>query len=132
MNVTLEWIKQSTKLMISAVMSGDIKNVKASHQMVQETAPNATMGMLFLVVGSVMALVVGGFMTYIGLFLNASINNSLPAVADSTYNTTLATTRANINTGYTVIGILFIIIGASGCILALMSVVGMVGGGRRQ
>lgn len=128
---TLEWIKQSTKLMISAAMSGDMKMAKDMPTMIQATAPNATMGMLFLVVGSVMALVVGGFMTYIGLFLNASINNSLPAVNDAAYNTTLATTRSNINTGYTVIGILFIIIGASGCILALMSVVGYVGGGRR-
>jgi NADH:ubiquinone oxidoreductase subunit 3 (subunit A) len=132
MNATLEWIKQSMKLMLSAAMSGDIKYAREMPTMIQATAPNATMGMLFLVVGSVMALVVGGFMAYIGLFLNASINNSLPSVNDAAYNTTLATTRANINTGYTVIGIMFIIIGAAGCILALMSVVGMVGGAGRQ
>jgi NADH:ubiquinone oxidoreductase subunit 3 (subunit A) len=132
MNATLEWIKQSMKLMISAAMSGDIEYARKMPAMIQATAPNATMGMLFLVVGSVMALVVGGFMAYIGLFLNASINNSLPSVNDAAYNVTLATTRANINTGYTVIGIMFIIIGAAGCILALMSVVGMVGVAGRQ
>jgi hypothetical protein len=43
-----------------------------------------------------------------------------------------ATTKANVMTGYTVIGIIFIIIGAAGCILGLMSLVGYVGGGKRR
>lgn len=229
---------------------------KANQKIRFKPPPNGTMGMLFLVVGSVMTLVVGGFFAYIGLFLNAntaavfdstltptassgaltwsgnsycgdwvnitvangipvsmyinvtgincgvaptwadvislaspantstytatnistainangSLNPTLTATNPSagvvtlTYNTigtagngvattessvnaswastsltggtegstAWASTKTNVMTGYTVMGILFIIIGAAGCILGLMSVVGYVGGGKRQ
>ncbi len=129
------FMKTLSVLLFAASASVDAKNMQplmAAQRDIVKNAPNAMLGMMWVVVGSVLAIVVGSFLLYIGLFLNATVVNSLPAVQDAAYNTTLASTKSNVNTGFTVIGIMFIIIGASGCIVVLMSMIGTIGGGQRQ
>lgn len=125
-------VKNLNMLLFAAGESIDTRSIKPmneAQEVVIASAPNAMLGMMWVAVSSILSIVVGSFLLYIGLFLNATVVNSLPAVNDAAYNATLASTKSNVNTGFTVIGIMFIIIGASGCIVVLMSMIGSIGGG---
>lgn len=61
-----------------------------------------------LLVGSIMGIIVGGVMIYIGLFMTATVNTVMPGVNDSDYNATKTKTSGYINTAFTLLGIVLV------------------------
>lgn len=66
-------------------------------------AKNANVTMLTI---SILGIIVGGVMIYIGLFMTATVNNTMPAVINDTgYNDTKQKTASYINTSFTLLGV---------------------------
>lgn len=61
-----------------------------------------------LLVGSIMGIIVGGVMIYIGLFMTATVNSVMPGVNDSNYNDTKTKTGTYINIAFTLLGIVLV------------------------
>ena len=86
---------------------------------------NAFLG---VVVMSVMSLVVGSVFLYIGIFVNTTVYNAIPVpttntTADLEFNATMLGVKTNVNTAFTLGGIIMIIIGAAGIITVLLGMV---------
>lgn len=117
---------------MAEAMSGNLGYAKgAAINRVEAARPNGVLAMMWVAVGAILALIVGSFLLYIGLFLNATVVNSLPVINDAAYNATLSGVKTNVNTGFTITGIIFIIIGAAGCIVVILSMVGAIGAKNR-
>jgi len=127
--MSIKSIRQMFSVLVSTAMTGDRKATQATFDLFtsQIAEKNAY---LAVVVGSVMALVVGSVFLYIGLFVNATVYNAIPTAGLSAAdNTTLAGVKTNVNTGFTLMGIVIIVIGAAGIISVLL---GMAGGNRAR
>jgi hypothetical protein len=82
---------------------------------------NAFLGVVIM---SVMSLVVGSVFLYIGIFVNAVVYNAIPTAGlDASDNTTLTGVKTNVNTAFTLGGIIMIVIGAAGIISVLLGMV---------
>ena len=90
----------------------------------QKGGANAMMG---VVLGGVFTVFVGAIMIYAGLFGVATLRNALPGVNDSNYNASLASVSSNVNSAFTILGVVLIFVGI-GAILA--AVMGFIPGGR--
>ena len=108
--------------LLIAAMTGN--KVHANNVMQIEATKLTKNAFLGIVIMSVMSLVVGSVFLYIGIFVNAVVYDSIPTgslTADD--NTTLAGVKTNVNTAFTLGGIIMIVIGAAGIISVLMGMV---------
>ncbi len=111
--------------LIASAMTGNKAATKTAFDsaciVVERRVKNAY---LAIVIMSVMSLVVGSTFLYIGLFVNTTVYNAIPtgdmSAAD---NTTLAGIKTNVNTAFTLGGIIMIVIGAAGIISVLLGMV---------
>lgn len=118
-----ESIKRFVKNVLAAGHAGiDTHNPLAAAQMMKAAYPkNAFMAVL---VGSIMAVVVGSVMLYVGLFASVTVYNAIPTGSLSAAdNTTLADVKSNVNTAFTLLGIVLIVGGAGGIISVLLGFV---------
>lgn len=82
---------------------------------------NAFMAVL---IGSIMAVVVGAVMLYIGIFTSVTVYNAIPhAGLTAADNTTLSDVKTNVNTAFTLLGIVMIVGGAGGILAVLLNFV---------
>jgi uncharacterized membrane protein len=114
-------------MLMIAVQTGDKKTVMATYYHWVDELQKDKGAFAGILIASIMAVIIGGIMLYIGLFVNAVVSSSIPVVNDANYNTTLSTTKTNVNTAFTLLGIILIVGGAAGIIAVLM---GFGGGGR--
>ena len=83
-----------------------------------------------VLVASIMAVVIGSVMLYIGLFVGATVYAAIPSgKLSNADNDTLAGIKSNVNTAFSILGIIMIVGGAAGIISVLM---GSFGAGLRQ
>lgn len=122
----LTWLYAMIVTLYCAVLSGDVRQVKnAQNYILLETKErypqNAFMAVL---VGSIMAVVVGSIMLYVGLFASVTVYNAIPTGSlTAADNTTLAGVKTNVNTAFTLLGIVLIVGGAGGIIAVLLGFV---------
>ena len=105
-------IIQYAKEIFADAMSGDVAQFRNDHEkhMAEAREQNAY---LAIVIMSVMSLVVGSTFLYIGLFVNVTVYNAIPTgTLTAADNTTLSGIKTNVNTAFTLGGIIMIVIGA--------------------
>jgi len=123
------WLGSIMAMLIATAMTGDRKATQRSFEyatsVVQSKVHNAFLG---IVITSVMALIVGSVFLYIGLFINVTVYNAIPTSGlTAADNATMLSIKNNVNTAFTLGGIIMIVIGAAGIISVLL---GMVPQGR--
>ena len=105
-----------------AAMSGN--RVHATNVMQIEATKLTKNAFLGIVIMSVMSLVVGSVFLYIGKFVNTTVYNAIPTGSmTAADNTTLSGVKTNVNTAFTLGGIIMIVIGAAGIISVLLGMV---------
>ena len=119
------WIGSLMAMLIASAMTGDRqatqRNFEYASDVVAKKVHNAFLG---IVITSVMALVVGSVFLYIGLFLNVTVYNAIPTSGlTAADNTTLLGIKTNVNTAFTLGGIIMIVIGTAGIISVLLGMV---------
>ena len=77
-------------------------------------------GMVNIIVGAVLAIVVSGILLMIGVEINASVYNAMPAVT-GTANTTIGNVNTAIYGGYQLATVLPIVLAASAIIIAILA-----------
>lgn len=109
-------------IMAAGKLSIDTKDPMAAAEFMKTAYPkNAFMAVL---VGSIMAVVVGSIMLYVGLFASITVYNAIPtANLTAADNTTLQGVKTNVNTAFTLLGIVLIVGGAGGIIAVLLGFV---------
>ncbi len=91
-------------------------------EVVAEYGENAFAAILIM---SIMAVIVGAVMLIIGIFVTATVSNSIPTAGlTSAQNTTIANANSNISTAFTLLGVILIVGGAGGIIAVLLGFVG--------
>lgn len=125
MIVDFRFLKQKISNALMYAQMGDGKRAMDEVQELQETKN----GFAAILIGSIMAVVIGAIMLYIGVFVTATVSSSIPTGSlTAADNTTLASVRSNVNTAFTILGIILIVGGAGGIIATLM---GFTGGTRQ-
>ncbi|PWB55606.1 MAG: hypothetical protein C3F06_02420 [Candidatus Methanoperedenaceae archaeon] len=109
-----------------AAMTGN--KVHSQNVMQIEATKLTKNAFLGIVIMSVMSLVVGSVFLYIGIFVNTTVYNAIPVpttntTADLEFNATMAGVKTNVNTAFTLGGIIMIVIGAAGIISVLLGMV---------
>jgi len=105
-----------------AAMTGN--KVHAQNVMQIEATKLTRNAFLGIVIMSVMSLVVGSVFLYIGIFVNTTVYNAIPTAGmTASDNTTLQGVKTNVNTAFTLGGIIMIVIGAAGIISVLLGMV---------
>lgn len=116
--------KAANALMCVALAAMTGNKVHAQNVMQIESTKLTKNAFLGIVIMSVMSLVVGSVFLYIGIFVNATVYNSIPTgTMDATDNATLEGVKTNVNTAFTLGGIIMIVIGAAGIISVLLGMV---------
>jgi hypothetical protein len=106
----------------TAALTGDKQYAESVMQM--EGAALTSNAFLAVVIMSVMSLVVGSVFLYIGIFVNTVVYNAIPTAQMTTAdNATMAGVKTNVNTAFTLGGIIMIVIGAAGIISVLLGMV---------
>ena len=91
-------------------------------EVVAEYGENAFAAILIM---SIMAVIVGAVMLIIGIFVTATVSNSIPQGGlTAAQNTTIANANSNISTAFTLLGVILIVGGAGGIIAVLLGFVG--------
>ena len=114
---------EGAKSMWGAAMMHSPGMAKATHQTYMAKAKEQN-AFLAIVVMSVMSLVVGSVFLYICLFVNVTVFNAIPTGSlTAADNTTLLGIKTNVNTAFTLGGIIMIVVGAAGIISVLLGMV---------
>lgn len=119
------WLGSLMIMLIASALTGNKaatqRNFEYASDVVAQKVHNAFLG---IVITSVMALVVGSVFLYIGLFVNVTVYNAIPTASlTEADNTTLLGIKTNVNTAFTLGGIIMIVIGAAGIISVLLGMV---------
>ena len=126
-----EKFKRAIMGMYGAAMCGDVKLAKSIGESYLDEVKQDKNAFAGILVASIMAVVIGSVMLYIGLFVSVTVYNAIPngslTAAD---NTTLAGIKTNVNTAFTILGIIMIVGGAAGIIAVLLGMAGGRGVGR--
>jgi len=121
-NLQKSKLANATIALLAAAMTGD--KVHADTVMRIEATKLTKNAFLGVVIMSVMSLVVGSVFLYIGLFVNTVVYNAIPTASfTAADNTTLLGVKTNVNTAFTLGGIIMIVIGAAGIITVLLGMV---------
>lgn len=121
-NLAKSKVANAIMTLIIAAMTGN--KTHAENVMRIEAGKLTKNAFLGIVIMSVMSLVVGSVFLYIGIFVNTTVYNAIPTSGfNATDNTTLAGIKANVNTAFTLGGIIMIVIGAAGIISVLLGMV---------
>lgn len=115
--------KKAVLVVAAAASTGNKQYAESVMDMEAEAiaTQNAFLG---IVIMSVMSLVVGSVFLYIGIFVNAVVYNAIPTAGlDASDNATLTGVKTNVNTAFTLGGIIMIVIGAAGIISVLLGMV---------